>query len=190
MCRSLSVAHQAVHTFNIKTMCFKHDFALRGVADSSVLPCPHYPFRDDGQLVWDALERFVSAYLQHFYTFDSDVKEDHELQAWAGELAAVDGGNVGGFPERIQGIEEYIELITAIIFHLGPFHSAVNFLQFEYESLCTNMPCASYVDPEELSKKRVITRQDIMDMLPPWGAMAQQFDIMVRSADAFRDAFA
>lgn len=160
-------------------MSFKNEFENRGVADTSVLP--HYPFRDDGKLVWDALFSFVKGYLQHFYPTDNDVKKDHELQAWAAELEREEGGYVGGFPSSITTLELYTELVTTIIFHLGPFHSAVNFLQFEYEALCSNMPCASYVDPDELAKKEHITRKDIMKMLPPWGAMIQQFDIMVRS---------
>lgn len=159
-------------------MGFKNEFALRGVADETVLP--HYPYRDDGMLLWDSLQKFVSAYLQHFYPFDNDVKNDNELQAWAAELEAVDGGYVGGFPKQISTVEAFVKLITTIIFQMGPYHSALNFLQKEYEMLCTNMPCASYVDPEVLAKKEVITRKDILQLLPPWGAMSQQFDIMVR----------
>jgi hypothetical protein len=55
----------------------------------------------------------------------------------------------------------------------------VNYTQYEYESLTSNMPTALYVDPEVMAKKDIITREDIMDLLPPFGAMAEQLEIMV-----------
>jgi arachidonate 15-lipoxygenase len=166
-----------VRTWSIKRHSFKNDFMARGVADTAVLP--HYPYRDDGMLVWDALHKFISAYLKHFYPSDAVVKSDNELQAWASELEAMEGGYVGGFPKEIATVADYIELITIILFQLGPYHSAVNYTQYEYESLTSNMPTALYVDPEVMAKKDIITRKDIMDLLPPFGAMAEQLEIMV-----------
>jgi arachidonate 15-lipoxygenase len=154
----------------------------RGVADAAVLP--HYPFRDDGMLVWDALHKFISAYLKHFYPSDSDVESDNELQAWASELKAMEGGYVGGFPKKIATLQEYIELITTILFQVGPYHSAVNFLQYEYQTLSSNMPTAMYADPEVVAKKDIITREDIMNLLPSFGAMAEQFSVAVRAVTA------
>jgi arachidonate 15-lipoxygenase len=175
-----------VRTWNIKNHSFKNEFETRGVADAAVLP--HYPYRDDGMLVWDALNTFVSSYLGHFYASDAVVQNDNELQAWAAELEAMEGGWVGGFPKSIATVEEYIELITTILFQLGPYHSSVNYLQYEYESLSSNMPTALYSDPEVMAKKDIITRKDIMDLLPPFGAVAEQLQIMVLPLLFFRPA--
>jgi arachidonate 15-lipoxygenase len=47
---------------------------------------PDYPYRDDALLLWNAIARYVTAYLQRHYTDDTAVQQDPYLQAWAAEL--------------------------------------------------------------------------------------------------------
>jgi hypothetical protein len=42
------------------------------------------------------------------------------------------------------------------------------------------MPGSVYSDPEVMAKKDIITRKDMMKVLPPFGAVAEQLEIMVR----------
>lgn len=45
----------------------------------------HYPYRDDGILLWRATEKFVKAYLLEFYPDNNTMRDDKELQAWTKE---------------------------------------------------------------------------------------------------------
>lgn len=161
------ITEEAVRNWDIKKMSFPEDIKSRGL-DSSTLP--KFPYRDDAQMIWDVLGEYVAAYLQHFYPTDDLLQQNAEVQAFAAEVA--DHGMRQGFPASIQTVSELAELITCYIMMAGPFHSAMNYPQYEYEALASNMPFASYVDPEELAKKDTITRKDILDMLPPWRAAA------------------
>jgi arachidonate 15-lipoxygenase len=130
-------------------------------------------------LLWNAINKHVYSYLSHFYKSDTALMQDVELQAWAKELADPTlGGAVKGFPRHITSINELTELVSTVIMQVGPVHCAVNYLQYEYQALCSNMPFAAYADPERLAEKDRITRSDILAMLPPYGATSEQLDIM------------
>jgi arachidonate 15-lipoxygenase len=67
------------------------DYALpnhirrRGI-DAEFLP--DFAYRDDALLLWEAIARYVSAYLKQYYRDDLAVQQDPYLQAWAAELGA------------------------------------------------------------------------------------------------------
>ena len=152
----------------------------RGLDDEERLP--HYPYRDDGMLIWNTIREFVSDYLKHFYMAPQDILNDTELQGWAKELsnsAADGGGNVQGMPTSFATIEELIEVVTTIIFICGPLHSAVNFSQYDYMAFAANMPLASYLDPNiGSSSQEPITSETILQCLPPHNKSAEQLEIL------------
>ncbi|BAY39202.1 lipoxygenase-like protein [Nostoc sp. NIES-2111] len=47
-----------------------------------------YPYRDDALLLWEAIAKYTSSYLQRYYPDDKAVLKDPYLQAWADELSA------------------------------------------------------------------------------------------------------
>lgn len=47
---------------------------------------PDFPYRDDALLLWDAIARYVTRYLQRYYADDVAIQQDPYLQAWAAEL--------------------------------------------------------------------------------------------------------
>jgi arachidonate 15-lipoxygenase len=49
---------------------------------------PEFAYRDDASLLWQAIEQYVTAYLQRYYPTDQAVQQDPYLQAWAAELGA------------------------------------------------------------------------------------------------------
>ena len=51
----------------------------------SLAGLPYYPYRDDGLLLWTAIRRWTDGFVDAYYRSDADVREDHELQAWAAE---------------------------------------------------------------------------------------------------------
>ncbi|HET9484605.1 MAG TPA: lipoxygenase family protein, partial [Xanthomonadales bacterium] len=52
-------------------------FAQRGVDK-----LPVFPFRDDTLPLWQAIRKYVGAYLRLYYRNDQDVRDDAELQGW------------------------------------------------------------------------------------------------------------
>jgi arachidonate 15-lipoxygenase len=143
---SMELVKDAYKEWNIKEFAFPTEIKNRGMDDTDRLP--HYPYRDDGMLVWKAIHTFVSDYLKHFYKTDpQNIIDDAELQAWASELSdQSNGGKVKGMPTSFASVEELIEIVTTIIFICGPQHSAVNFAQYEYMAFVANMPLAAYCD--------------------------------------------
>jgi arachidonate 15-lipoxygenase len=134
--------------------------AGRGVDDPSCLP--DYPYRDDALLVWAAVRDWVASYLALYYAGDADVQADFELQAWAAELAAHDGGRVEGFGEAgtIPSLAYLTDALTTVVFTASAQHAAVNFPQKDVMSYPPAMPLALYAPFAE-------GNDDYMGLLPP-----------------------
>jgi arachidonate 15-lipoxygenase len=140
-------------------------FRDRGVDDTSALP--HYPYRDDALLYWNAIRPWVESYSRLYYAGDRDVAEDVELQAWVRELSAPDGGRLSGLPQGGQKIEtrsELTDLLTFVVFTCSVQHAAVNFPQYDHMSYAPNMPLAAYQPPP--TKTTGATEADYLKTLP------------------------
>ncbi|WP_019498926.1 lipoxygenase family protein [Pseudanabaena sp. PCC 6802] len=162
---SLEIIRQAFRTWRFDSFSFPQAIAARGMDDAQKLP--HYPYRDDGKLVWDAIWQFVSAYLGlHYHTADS-ISSDRALQDWAQKLHlvfSIAGGDGKGMPAQIDTLEQLVEVVTTIVFTCGPQHAAVNFPQYEYMTFAPNMPLSSY---REFAGAAEFTQKDFMRFLPP-----------------------
>ncbi len=139
---SLTVVTDAYKSWSVKEFSFPHELENRGLLDRDFLP--HFPFRDDGMLLWKAIEKLVTGYVELYYRSEQDLIDDTELRAWAGELADPALGNVIDMPSPISTRQELFELLTNVIFTCGPQHSAVNFSQYDYMAHVPNMPLAAY----------------------------------------------
>ena len=150
LAESMKLVQDAVEGWDINEFAFPKEIENRGMNQ-----IPHYPYRDDGMLVWREIHAFVSSYLNHFYPTPTDITSDTELQAWALELSdQTKGGKVNGMPPRIDTVNQLIEIVTTVIFTCGPKHSAVNFPQYEYMAFAANMPLAAYQNPIETTESR------------------------------------
>ncbi|WP_408648727.1 lipoxygenase family protein [Tumidithrix elongata] len=173
LAESLELAKDAYEGWNLRDFAFPTEIKNRGLDDPDRLP--HYPYRDDGLLLWNAIYTFVFGYLNYFYPTTQAIVDDSELQAWARELSSpkeANGGKVKGMPDRIDTVTQLVEIVTAIVFTCGPQHSAVNFPQYEYMAFAPNMPLAAYrnmPEPHEL-----ITEKEILQLLPPYKRTADQ----------------
>ncbi|MCB9603185.1 MAG: hypothetical protein H6720_22945 [Sandaracinus sp.] len=156
-----SVVKAALDTYPIRTASPLEDLERRGLGNVEAL---ENPYRDDVTLVWGAVERFVSEYVDVYYATNEAVAGDTELQAFARELSADDGGRLKDVPVP-QTVAELKALIARFVFIAGPGHSAVNFPQFPFMGYVPNMPGASFAP---------IPTQDVADdealltaMMPP-----------------------
>lgn len=107
-----------------------------------------YPYRDDALLIWNAIEKWVKAYVDLYYSSDTDVAKDEELQAWGKELVAEDGGHVRGFGERgdglIPSLSYLVQALTMIVFTSSAQHAAINTPQGALMNFTPAAPCAAY----------------------------------------------
>ena len=106
--------------YDVQGANVKENVKKRGVDDKDLLP--NYYYRDDGILIWDAIESYVADIIGIFYKSDDDVKEDTEVQSWAEDVhfhafPGYDGVPHGhGFPDKMESREDLINYCTLIIF--------------------------------------------------------------------------
>ena len=136
---TIGFAAQARNDWSFNASIFPRSLESRGVADSSVLP--DYPYRDDGLLVWNALESWVRDYVHHYYPTNAHVTADVELQTFVrqvGQYQATDtrgrivGGGVAGVGEdgpQVYTRDYLTQMVTQIIWNGSAQHAAVNFPQ-------------------------------------------------------------
>lgn len=175
---SLELAARSFKRWNLHQWALPRDLAERGVDDLQTLP--HYPFRDDGLLVWNATAEYVTSYLDRFYTSDADIHADLELRAWLDELADPRRGNLPGLPAWPPARAELAELVTNILFTNGPHHSSLNYRQWEYATYIPNCPMALYAplpargslrDPADVERAW-------LELLPPQKQALAQLEIV------------
>ena len=145
------------------------------MADRDVLP--DYPYRDDALLFDGAIREWVGAYLALYYPSVADLVADDEIQAWGRELAASDGGRIGGLPNggSFRTVGELHDVIAFVLFTCSVQHAAVNFPQFDLMSYVPNMPLAGY-RPAPASKAPS-TERDYLNLLPPLDMAELQMDL-------------
>ncbi|WP_017327314.1 lipoxygenase family protein [Synechococcus sp. PCC 7336] len=166
---TLTFVVDTLDRWSIDTFDFPSIIERQNMDDPEVLP--HYPFRDDGMLIWDAVKEFITNYLSIYYKTPEDIREDYELQNWAKELAAFDSGRVKGMPETIESLQQLIDILSVVIFTCAPLHSNLNFTQYEYMIFVPNMPYAAY---HPVPEQKGIDMETILKFLPPYKQAADQ----------------
>lgn len=138
---------------------------------------PVYHFRDDAIPIWNATRSWVARYVDRHYATDADVKADFELQLWAAEIAAKNGGAIKDFAsgEGVEDKDQLIDTCTMIIFTAGPQHAAVNFPQLTDMSFVPGGPLAGY---RSAPQNNSMTEKDYLDFLPPMDVAIKQWQIM------------
>jgi len=168
---SQQAAVQARLTFDFAKGMLPQDIVARGVGADSALG--DYPYRDDGLLVWNAIESWAKAYVRTYYSSDKDVTGDTELQAWAAAIS--DSGKLKGFsaPSTIQ---ELVDICTMTIFTASAQHASVNFPQkaiMEYAPAVTG----AFWQPAPDTQKGG-TKTGWLAMMPPEVLALQQLKVL------------
>ena len=122
-----------------------------------------FPFRDDGLLLLEAVDKYVGTVLALFYKADEDVQADTELQGWAKDC--VGPASIKGFPHSLETLAQLQDVVTNAIFTATTLHAAVNFTQGSSGAVIPNMPGALFKPPPKT--KHEVDKEFILDMLPP-----------------------
>lgn len=141
-------------------MNFPRDLKHRGVDDLKSLPL--YPYRDDGLLIWKAIQEYVQDILNIYYKSDDDVAQDSHLDEWLTEFEK--NGYVHSDWGQIKTREDLNDLITSLIFSATALHGAMNTMQYEVYGFAPNSPVAMLRSP--IRKKGVTSKDDIVETLP------------------------
>lgn len=173
---SRTVAVQGLLSYRFNEAFLPASLEARGVTS----PDLDYPYRDDAQLVWKAVERWVTAYVENFYASDEAVRSDNDLQAWGAEIVAEDGGRLRGFGAggtgRIPDRAYLINALTMIIFTAGAQHAAVNFAQAQIMTYVPAAPGAAYrAAPLSLADAKL---SPYLDLLPPLDMAMTQVEFL------------
>ena len=156
-------------SFNFKESAFPNDIASREVDNPDLF----YPFRDDGLLLWEAIQNFAKDYIELYYTSDADEVEDSEIQTWVHDISAQDRGRISGFPDSLQTRQQLAETVGHIIFLCTAYHSCIHFNQYNYPGFVPNMPFSAYVPPPA-TKAKAMDAADLLKILPRFRAAYSQ----------------
>ncbi|MCG6137203.1 MAG: hypothetical protein MET45_21645 [Nostoc sp. LLA-1] len=191
---SLHLTNQGVAEVfnNFSSFALPNNLRQRGVDERSRLR--EFPYRDDGLLVWKALEDYVSQYIGIYYRSNRDVREDFELQNWLQTLRkpiSEQGFGVVSLPSQLTTRDQLIDLLTQIIFTAGPQHSAIAWIQYQYMAFIPNMPGAIY-QPIPTIKGIIQDENSLTSFLPGVAATFTQVNLMAgigtkRNPQAFTD---
>jgi arachidonate 15-lipoxygenase len=181
LAESLSITTDYYKNWDFLESSFPIDLKNRQVDDPKKLP--HYPFRDDGLLIWNAVTKYVEKYLKYFYPNPEDIENDTELQDWAKDLATV--ANIKGMPEVIDQFSTLVDIVSNLIFTCGPLHSAINYTQLDYMGFVPNQPLAAYSDAKTLVDKtkddgshKPVSEEQILKFLPPYKRTVDQLNTL------------
>ncbi|MBW4674280.1 MAG: lipoxygenase [Desmonostoc geniculatum HA4340-LM1] len=174
--QTLAASGAQSYLFNFNDIAFPDTLINRGVDDASKLPI--YPYRDDGLLIWGAIESWVKEYFSVFYSSDSLVLKDQSLQTWASTLISHEGGRLKNFGEDEEGhiktLDYLVKAVSTIIFTASAQHAAVNFPQKKLMMYTPAFPLARYlsvpIDPQQ--------SENFIKGLPPLEQALNQINLL------------
>ena len=166
----VELARRAYRGFTLLGLVLPNDLDERQVKDEKKLP--HFHYRDDGMLIWNATKKMVTGIVGLFYKSDTDVAKDTELQAWVKDLneegfpiAICDGKDrKKKMPQVIKTLDCLIKVCTTIIWVCSARHCSVNTGQFQMYAFAPNAP--ALVRKPIPKKKTGATLKDVLDTLP------------------------
>ncbi|AFZ57795.1 lipoxygenase [Anabaena cylindrica FACHB-243] len=174
--QKLAIKAAQSYLFNFHEVAFPDTLNSRGVNNADQLPI--YPYRDDGTLIWNAIYKWVYAYLSYFYTNDGLIFADKNLQRWSGKLASPKGGRLKNFGEDAEGkiktLDYLVKTISTIIFTASAQHAAVNFPQRGMMIYTPAFPFARYTPAPTNSQES----EDFINGLPSLEKAQEQINIL------------
>ncbi len=160
---------------------FMKDIGQRGM-DAATLP--YFPYRDDGELIWNVLGGYAKDYVALYYGSDQDVIDDYELQAWGKDLRGA--GNVRGLP-TLDSVQALTTVVHRLLWTAGPQHAAVNFPQIDYTTFVPNEPGAPYYEPQDF-QDGAIDGEQLLACLPGTAGTTVQVQVSYTLAGFHYDA--
>jgi arachidonate 15-lipoxygenase len=173
---TLGLYHRAEKDFILNQSGVPEFFKRRGTQDKNSLPS--YPFRDDAEKIWAALQTFISTYMNKCYTSDQAVADDQQLQAFISELGSHEGARIHGLGRegKVLTLGVLQQTLTEILWRATGYHASINYSGFEHMSLGSNAAYSGYGPAPTASKE--VTEADWLKMMPPMEVAYEQLGIL------------
>lgn len=145
------------------------DLKRRGVYCLNGKILPGYYFRDDALLLYDAIKKYVTKYVNLYYDSPETIEKDWEIQNFGRELTlSREEGGCGllgvPFDGKFNKPEQLIMVFTCIIYTCSVAHASTNFPQYDEYAFPPNYPASmNGVPPKD---KSPLTEEDILMTLP------------------------
>ncbi len=161
---SLEIVKRAYTRFHFDDLDVPLALGKRGMMSQTGMP--DFPYRDDGLLIWAAIDTWTRSYVAAYYEDDVAVANDSELHRWCTEMTSQDGAHMNGFPERFTSRDRLANALTRLVFLASAQHAAVNYTQHHSMMVVPNMPGSSWAQAP----------QSLMEMLPTMGTAHTQVE--------------
>lgn len=101
-----------------------------------------YPYASDGLLIWSAIENWVRAYVNRYYSDSTLICNDRELQAWYAESINVGHADLRhkNWWPTLATPDDLTSILTTLIWLASAQHAALNFGQYPYGGYVPNRP--------------------------------------------------
>ncbi|KAK9977012.1 hypothetical protein ABG768_018833 [Culter alburnus] len=148
---------RATASLTYSALCLPDNISERALEN-----VPHYYYRDDGMKLWNIINKFVAAFLSHYYQCDAHMQKDTELQQWISEIFTNGflGRDGSGIPSSLQTVTELVKFVTMVIFTASDLNNG----QFDFGGWMPNYPSALRKPPPK--EKGQTTEDTILETLP------------------------
>lgn len=150
---------------------FETDLQNRGLINSMGPKLSHFPYYEDASVIYNAIRAFMTCFVESYYTSDSVVLADTELQAWVSE--ANGAAEAIDFPSKIATTETVINVLTHIAHLASTVHHAVNTNELLSVSATFPMHPAALYSPVPTTKGNT----SVVNFLPPLAKCIAQLQL-------------
>ncbi|KAK6349928.1 hypothetical protein TWF696_006187 [Orbilia brochopaga] len=112
---------------DVQNNYFLTNLRRRGLIDSPIgLPLKHFPFYEDALVNYNAIHDFMTDFVNSYYTSDSAIAGDPELQSWLLEANGPAGSINFPTKETMKTRAQLVDLLTHMAHLVSSSHHAVN----------------------------------------------------------------
>jgi arachidonate 15-lipoxygenase len=141
----------------------------------------YYPYKDDGKLIWKAIENFVGSYLALYYDLIIPIGFDPELDSWLSDLYI--NAKVGWAANFDRSRSMLIRMVSAVIFQASAYHASVNFNLDSHLAFSLGSPMGIWSEsPHGLPNA---TDKDYLDAFPSVDAATEIRDVAIELAKLY-----
>ncbi|KAK4446768.1 lipoxygenase [Podospora aff. communis PSN243] len=158
---------------NFQSNYFHTDLQRRGLINSTRgPPLKNFPFFEDANTIHSSIRKFFTSFVQSYYSSDSVLADDHEIQDWVKECNGP--ANVFDFPSAINDRRTLVDVLTQLAHLASAAHHTVNTNELlQVSSTLPFCPAALY-KPLPTAKNASLNP---VEWLPPLSQVFSQLSI-------------